>query len=243
MILAYIVVLSHHFFNFPIQVEGAMKKLLLLIIICVFFSFGTAISTPLFFSEVPENPLAINVSSNPTSEPIHWIGLSVQSFGSASELDVFTNAEGFSMAGNLDIESEEDASGLLSGVFTHAMVGFTLFLTDPVVRTSNSFDLEFDVNQPDIGISSYTLHWDTGDQPLEFNNVRAWLNQESITQPSNQLFVKFDLILTEPDILDSLPLFTTTISGDFAPVPEPATMILIGTGLIGLAGLRRRFKK
>ncbi|MFH1673379.1 MAG: PEP-CTERM sorting domain-containing protein [Pseudomonadota bacterium] len=49
--------------------------------------------------------------------------------------------------------------------------------------------------------------------------------------PGSQFFEVYD------------PYFNTIESGDTAPVPEPATILLVGSGLLGLAGLGKRVKK
>ena len=49
--------------------------------------------------------------------------------------------------------------------------------------------------------------------------------------PGSQFFEVYD------------PGFNTIGSGETAPVPEPATLLLVGSGLLCLAGLRKRVKK
>jgi hypothetical protein len=51
------------------------------------------------------------------------------------------------------------------------------------------------------------------------------------------------LTFTASGLDNRLGGFLDDISVDAAPVPEPATMLLLGTGLVGLAGFRRKFKK
>jgi hypothetical protein len=56
--------------------------------------------------------------------------------------------------------------------------------------------------------------------------------------------VSFEDLYNGPFVYNDLSFsFTNTTSGQPSTIPEPTTMLLVGSGLIGLAGFRRRLKK
>ena len=55
-------------------------------------------------------------------------------------------------------------------------------------------------------------------------------------------WMQFDM-MSDDSIFDSQIRWDITSAGETSPVPEPTTMLLLGIGLLGLGGFRKKFKK
>lgn len=103
-------------------------------------------------------------------------------------------------------------------------------------------------NDTGTAVEDYTFAYNFGSEPEYFlvktGNLKSELGDYRwfLFTNDSELFNWGVINLEGYNLLEIGKLSHVGLVGETAPVPEPATMLLLGSGLLGLAGFRKRIK-
>lgn len=203
-----------------------MRPRLLLVLLCVALTSGVARADTIIHS---------GFFSDPGNTALMWSDMGAPRF--LGETEIANNVALYDLtipnAGTVEFRSKGYAAGGAAPYFTL----FSGTLASPAAATfvtSSYFDSDIDFNvSTALGVGTYVIA------------LGVWVNMSFAENYGVGTLNDGFICLGEPGYLPDgyYELEVTRPDGEHPPIPEPTTMLLVGSGLAGLSRLRRRLDK